>query len=90
MAKWCCSTYDKLGKAYCDAQMIPETSLLAIVGDRPFRRIHVPENGTVIVKWADGTESVHDWQNPSRSSYWTEEMRQAAAERTKQWLQKKQ
>ena len=89
-AKWSCSTYDKLGRAHCDAQMIPEPALQAIVEDRPFRLIRVPENGTVIVDWEDGSESEHDWQNPPRSSYWTEEMRHAAAERTRQWHQRNQ
>lgn len=86
--KWVCSTYNTYGKAACDAQQIPEQALLAIVGDRPFACIRVPEDGTVIVCGEDGSESIHHWENPSRAESWTPEMRQRAAERSRrQWQQ---
>ncbi len=86
--KWVCSTYNTYGKAACDAQQIPEPALLTIVGDRPFACVRVPEDGMVIVCWADGSESVHHWENPSRAESWTVEMRQKAAERSRrQWQQ---
>ncbi len=83
--RWCCSTFNTYGREYCDAQMIPESVLEGIVGDREFKRISVPCAGTIRVEWADGTESEHHWQNPSRSKSWTEEMRQRASERSKEW-----
>ena len=83
--KWTCSTYNTYGKAYCDAQQIPEPILEGIIGQREFRQIRVPCAGEVKVIWADGSETVHYWQNPSRGDSWTDEMRRAAGERSRQW-----
>lgn len=83
--RWCCSTFNNYGKEYCDAQTIPESVLEGIVGTREFTRIRVPCAGLIRVEWADGTESEHHWQNPSRSESWTDEMRQRASERSKEW-----
>ena len=83
--KWCCSTYNTYGKAYCDAQQIPESILEGLVGEREFQQIRVPCAGVVKVIWKDGSETVHHWQNPSRAESWTDEMRRAAGERTKEW-----
>ena len=83
--RWCCSTFNTYGKAYCDAQQIPETILEGIVGNREFKQIRVPCAGEIKVVWTDGSETVHHWQNPSRSESWTEEMRRAARERNKKW-----
>ena len=84
-AKWCCATYNTYGKAYCDAQQIPESVLEGIVADREFKQIKVPCAGEIKVIWMDGSESVHHWQNPSRADSWTEDMRRAAGERSKAW-----
>ncbi len=83
--KWCCFTYNHYGKAYCDAQQIPESVLEGIVGERDFQQIRVPDAGVIKVIWKDGSENIYHWQNPSRSESWTEEMRREAGERRKEW-----
>ena len=84
--RWICATYNTYGKEYCDSQQIPETTLEAIVGDREFAQIRIPCAGTVKVLWADGTETEHHWENPSRSESWTPEMKEKARERKLQCL----
>ncbi len=83
--RWACATYTLYGKARCDTKKIPEDVLLGIVGYRPFQEIYVPCNGTIRVIWADGSESIHHWQNRSRSESWTDEMRREAGERKREW-----
>lgn len=80
--RWICSTYNTYGKEFCDAKQIPENILESIVGDRDFRQICALDEHTLKVIWADGTESVHNWENRSRSESWTEEMRKEARERS--------
>lgn len=71
------------GKAYCDSQQIPESTLEMIVGDRAFTQIRIPGPGVIKVQWEDGSETVHKWSNPSRSESWTPEMRMAVGEKTR-------
>ena len=79
--RWICSTYNTYGKAYCDSQQIPEATLDAIVADKEFTQIRIPGPGTIRVLWADGSETTHHWENPSRSESWTPEMKEKARER---------
>jgi len=82
--RWICSTFNTMGKAFCDARQIPESTLTAIVGDKPFNEIHIPCDGVIRVLWKDGTESEYKWVNPSRSKSWTPEKRAKASERKRQ------
>lgn len=82
--RWRCSTYLTYGRDSCDARQIPEETLESIVGERPFRQIRVIGDNVLKVLWADGTESIHQWENRSRSESWTDEMREEARRRTLQ------
>lgn len=81
--RWICTTFNTYGKAYCDSQQIPESTLEIIVGDRAFTQIRIPGPGVIKVQWEDGSETVHKWSNPSRSESWTPEMRMAVGEKTR-------
>ena len=82
--RWSCSTYITYGKEFCDAKQIPEDILQSIVSGHPFRQIRVLNDNTLKVIRADGTESIHHWENRSRSESWTDEMREKAKERSLQ------
>ena len=82
--RWNCSTYITYGKEFCDAKQIPEDILQSIVGERPLRQIRVLNDNTLKVIRSDGTESIHHWENRSRSESWTDEMRKKAKERSLQ------
>lgn len=82
--RWSCSTYITYGKEFCDAKQIPEDILQSIVSEQPFRQIRVLNDNTIKVIRADGTESIHHWENRSRSESWTDEMREKAKERSLQ------
>ena len=81
--RWICTTFNTYGKAYCDSQQIPESTLEMIVGDRAFTQIRIPGPGVIKVQWEDGSETVHKWSNPSRSESWTPEMRMAVGAKTR-------
>jgi hypothetical protein len=93
-AVWICATFNTLGKAYCDAQQIPENILIAktaeILGlptfdEQAFKaqisEIRVPAHNTLIFVFKSGLEVEAKWQNPSRAKSWTPEMKQMARER---------
>ena len=86
---WICSTYNKLGKAACPSQQIPENILISLVNqvlgikefdevafERKIKEIRVPEANTVKFVFHDGRIIKKEWQNESRSKSWNEEKRQ--------------
>ena len=78
---WICGTFNRLGKAYCPSQQIPEEILKELVGSTEFSEIRIPCANTVKIVLPDGTGTVRTWQNRSRSESWTLEMKQKARER---------
>lgn len=80
---WICATYNRLGKAYCASQQIPEQVLLELVRGEAFSQLRIPEANTVIIVRPDGSEITKHWQTTRRDS-WTEEMRMAASKRVKE------
>ena len=86
--RWVCGTYSAYGKEFCSAKQIPENVLNSIVGERAFRQIRTLDDHELSVVWADGTESVHRWEEPSRSESWTDEMREKARERAEKCQRK--
>jgi hypothetical protein len=80
---WICSTFNKLGKSACPSQQIPEDIILDIV-PTDFSEIRIPANGVIIFVLKDGTEITRNWQNPSRSLSWTDEMKEKARQQTKE------
>ena len=80
---WICSTFNRLGKAYCPSQQIPEDILKRVVGDTEFCEIHIPCRNTINIIQNDGTVITKHWENPSRKDSWTPQMRELARERSK-------
>lgn len=78
---WICGTFNRLGKAYCPSQQIPEEILKELIGSTELSEIRIPCANTVKIVLPDGTETVRTWQNRSRSESWTLEMKQKARER---------
>lgn len=94
---WNCSTYLSQGKAYCHGKKIPEATLKAVCAevldtgdysstlfDTLIERIEVPEDNHLRFIFRDGSIVERTWADRSRRKSWTPEMRQAAAERTRQ------
>jgi len=94
---WNCSTYLSQGKAYCRGKKIPESTLKAVcaevLGTNDYsaavfvdtvERIDVPEDNRLRFIFKDGRTAERTWADRSRRESWTPEMRQAAAERTRQ------
>jgi len=86
---WICSTFNSLGKAHCLSQMIPEDILRAKVaeagGMESLREIIVPGpfSLSIIYIGTDGDRQVNlTWRHPSRRDSWTDEMKQAAREKS--------
>lgn len=78
---WICSTFNRLGKAHCPSQQIPEEILKRVIGDKEFCEIHIPCPNTIKIVQSNGNIITEQWQNPSRSESWTDEMKQTARER---------
>jgi DNA invertase Pin-like site-specific DNA recombinase len=92
-AVWICPTYCNHGKAACPSKRIPENTLISVAeeatGDLdalPGRitAVRVERGNTLVFCFADGKEIVKRWQDRSRAESWTEEMRAAAAEKTRE------
>ena len=94
---WNCSTYLSQGKAYCHGKKIPDATLQVVcaevlgiedynstVFDTLIDRIEVPEDNHLRFIFKDGRTEERTWAAYSRRDSWTAEMKQAAAERTRQ------
>ena len=94
---WNCSTYLSRGKAHCHGKKIPETALKAVCAEAleteeystaifnaEVERIDVPEDNHLRFVFKNGSTVERMWADRSRRESWTPEMRQAAADRTRQ------
>lgn len=92
---WQCSTFLQLGKNECHAKQIPEGTLNEITAEvlgisefdesifaERIAEIRIPEANRLVFVFGDGSTVEKVWHDRSRSESWTEEMRQAARERT--------
>lgn len=90
---WICTTFNTKGKAHCASQQIPEDILCATaaraiglpefdeaVFAREVQAVRVPEGGTLVFLFRDGSEVAETWQNKSRRDSWSPEMKQQARE----------
>lgn len=98
---WVCATYNTKGKKYCASKQIPEETLKTlttemldcdsfdegIFADRIVFITALPNN-TLEFTFTDGHTENATWQDRSRSESWTDEMRQAAAEKTRKRSEK--
>jgi DNA invertase Pin-like site-specific DNA recombinase len=92
---WTCGRFNRFGKSACASKRVPEDTLMSATAtalgqdafDEPaFRdrvdRIQVCNENTLIFRFKDGTEATVIWKDKSRSQNWTDEMREAARQRT--------
>ena len=82
---WVCTTYNTHGKKACASKAIPESILYDLTADIPLGDLTAirAENGnTLVFCWGDGTQAVKRWKDRSRAESWTEEMREAARQKT--------
>lgn len=91
---WVCRTYNRKGKAYCDAKMIPEAVLinktLEVLEMDSFSKIDPHDYFDSITVYPDrldfrlrgGAIKSVKWELPSRRNSWTPEMREKARRRT--------
>ncbi len=82
---WICKTFNSKGKKHCPSQQIPENILIDLVGDVPFKEIHIPKENTLVLIEPDGNKITKQWENPSRRDSWTEEKKAQAAERQREY-----
>lgn len=99
---WACATYNTKGKKYCASKQIPEETLKAVTagvfGITSFDEdafaeciafITVLPDNTLEYAFTDRHTVRTTWKDRSRAESWTEEMRHAAAERTRKWSEMK-
>lgn len=81
---WICSTYNTHGKAACPSKAIPESSLMEIAATvsatGEITAVTTHNNNTLEFT----TTTVKQWQDRSRASSWTPEMRAATGEKTRE------
>ena len=80
-----CTTYNTHGKKACASKAIPESILYDLTADIPLGDLTAirAENGNkVVFCFKDGTQAVKRWEDRSRAESWTEEMREAARQKT--------
>lgn len=85
---WICSTYNTLGKSACPSKAIPESTLMetaaTVSATGEITAVTAHNNNTLEFTLSDGTVTVKQWQDRSRATSWTPEMRAAAREKTRE------
>lgn len=92
---WLCSTFATKGKRYCNNKQIPEAILIEkteeVLGVSSLEGMELRDYLTGIIchkeqkltfAMTNGDQITVAWSNPSRRNSWTEEMKQAARQKT--------
>ena len=82
---WVCTTYNTHGKKGCASKAIPESTLYELTADIPLgdlTAISAEKDNALVFCFKDGTQAVKRWKDRSRAESWTEEMREAARQKT--------
>ena len=82
---WVCTTYNIHGKKACASKAIPESILYDLTADIPLcdlTAIRAENGNTLVFCFKDGLQTVKRWKDRSRAESWTEEMREAARQKT--------
>lgn len=82
---WVCTTYNTHGKKACASKAIPESILYDLTADIPLSdltAIRAEKDNTLVFCWGDGTQAVKRWKDRSRAESWTDEMKEAARQKT--------
>lgn len=90
-----CGTFNSLGKAVCASKQIPEFTLQQVTADvlgqnnfthewlcDRIQHIRVCNDNALIFCFNDGSEITRIWKDRSRSQSWTDEMKEAARQKT--------
>ena len=98
---WNCTTVLKGNASMCSAKKVPDDILTKLTSEvigtdsfdrdmliKTFSQI-IAGNGYVVFCYADGRKVKKEWQYPSRSDSWTEEMKTVASQRAKAQRRKK-
>ena len=93
---WICLDFNRYGKSVCSSQKIPDDILIEktceVLGVselsrnlimEKISRIIVPAHNLLVYELRDGSKQEVTWEFRSRSLSWTDEMKQAARERSK-------
>ena len=85
---WICTTYNTLGKNACSSKAIPESTLTALADAVStmgrITAITACARNVLVFALADGREVVKQWKDRSRAESWTDEMRAAAGQKTRE------
>ena len=82
---WVCTTYNTYGKKACASKAILESILYDLTAAIPLGDLTAirAENGnTLVFRFKGGLQTVKRWKERSRAESWTEEMREAARQKT--------
>jgi DNA invertase Pin-like site-specific DNA recombinase len=92
---WTCGRFNTFGKSACTSKHIPEDVLMSATAtalgltafDERFfcervDRVLVCNENTLVYRFKDGTETTVKWKDKSRSLSWTDEMSEAARQKT--------
>ena len=92
---WQCATYLEHGKSACPAKQIPEETLLCAASEalgtesfdatsfsKQIDHIEVPAPNALLFVFVDGHRYEYQWKDRSRAESWTDEMKQAAKEKS--------
>ena len=82
---WICTTYNTHGKKACASKAIPESVLYELTADMAISdltAIQAEKDNTLVFCFKDGTQAVKRWKDRSRAESWTEEMKEAARQKT--------
>lgn len=92
---WVCGTFNSLGKSACASKQIPETTLHQVTADvlgqknftqkqlrSQIQHIRVCNGNLLVFRFQDDSEVTRKWKDRSRSESWTDEMREAARQKT--------
>lgn len=92
---WTCGKFNRFGKSACVSKRIPEDILMSttatafgqsIFDEQAFRdgveHVLACNENKLIYRFKDGTETNVKWKDKPRSQSWTDEMREAARQRT--------
>lgn len=94
---WICSTFNTMGKSYCQtSKQIPEETLMAVTAEvlglqsfdehifeATVKRIQVGSNNSLCFHFRDGRTATAIWADRSRAESWTPEMKEAARQKMK-------
>ena len=88
---WICRTYNRLGKSACASKAVPEEALCSAAAqvleldafdpeafEEAIERVTALEGNRLTFHFRDGTQKTVEWADTSRAESWTEEMKEAA------------